>query len=231
MIRKKSLFAVFLLLFLILALSFVSFVYAAIDPANSDDPLGIGISPDKIPQTPEDAANISLTYLQKEWTKIVAKNKYIGPMHNFFLNHQTAFIILFNEKYEFSLTFICIFVLWVFFAVLFGRLINAFGLLKMGLGWVVGVLCSVILAQIGLTKIITTSILTLIYARDLWWMRALLWATITIVLMIVFYLDQAVSQAIEQSKKKGKEQELEEEVKSGKAFRKGVEEGRKLLED
>lgn len=231
MIRKKSLFAVFLLLFLILALVFIRFVSAAIDPSNSEDPLGIGINPDNIPQTPEDAANISLTYLQKEWTKIVAKNKYIGPMHNFFLNHQTAFIILFNEKYEFSLTFICIFVLWIFFAVLCGRLINAFGLLKMGLGWVVGVLCSVILAQIGLTKIITTSILTLIYARDLWWMRALLWATITIVLMIIFYLDQAVSQAIEQSKKKGKEQELEEEVKSGKAFRKGVEEGRKLLED
>ena len=230
--KKEQIFIILVMLLLAFTLTLsITTIHAAINPSNAEDPLGIGINPSDIPQTPEDAANVSLTYLQKEWTKIVAKNKYIGPMHNFFLNHQTAFIILFNEKYEFSLTFICIFVLWVFFAVLFGRLINAFGLLKMGLGWVVGVLCSVILAQIGLTKIITTSILTLIYARDLWWMRALLWATITIVLMIVFYLDQAVSQAIEQSKKKGKEQELEEEVKSGKAFRKGVEEGRKLLED
>ena len=197
-------------------------VHAAITPANADDPLGIGISPDKIPQTPEDAANISLTYLQKEWTKIVANNKYIGPIHNFFLNHQTIFIVLFNEKYEFSLTFILIFALWIFFALIFGRMINAFGLLKMGLGWVAGVLCAVILSQIGLIKIITTSTLTLIYAKDLWWMRALLWTVLVIVLILVFYLDQVVSQAIEQSKKKSEEKVMKEGVEEVKQIKKGA---------
>jgi len=197
-------------------------VHAVTDPSNATNPLGIGINLEDIPQTPEDAANLSLIYLKQEWTKMIANNRYIGPIHNFFLNHQTIFIILFNEKYEFSLTFILIFILWIFLAIIFGRIINALGLLKMGLGWVVGVLCSVVLSQIGLIKLITTSILTLIYAKDLWWIRALLWAVLVIVFILVFYLNQVVSQSIEQSKKKGEENTTKEKVEVLEQFQKGV---------
>jgi len=197
-------------------------IHAAINQSNTTTPLGAGISLDKIPQTPEDVASVSLTYLKQEWTKMIAKNKYIGPIHNFFLNHQTIFIILFNEKYEFSLTFILLFILWIFLAFMFGRMINALGLLKMGFGWAAGILCSVVLSQIGLIKLITNSILALIYAKDLWWMRALLWAVLVIVLMLIFYLNQMVSQSIEKSKKEGEERATKEKVEELDEFQKGM---------
>jgi len=48
-------------------------VHAAIDTSNSQDPLGIGINPDAIPQNPDDLKNVSTTYLKQEWTKILEK--------------------------------------------------------------------------------------------------------------------------------------------------------------
>ncbi|NMB81701.1 MAG: hypothetical protein GYA14_07765 [Ignavibacteria bacterium] len=197
-------------------------IQAEINPGDIEDPLGIGINPADIPQTPEYAANISLTYLQKEWTKIVAKNKYIGPIHNFFLAHPTAFIVLFNYKYEFSLTFICIFIFWIFLAVVFGNIINSLGLLKLGLPWIFGALCSIILSQMGLIKLVTDSMLNAIFLQSLWWMRAILWFVALIVLIIVFYISQLASQTIAQSKKRGEEREQKEKVEELEEISKGA---------
>jgi hypothetical protein len=224
MIQKKGLFAIFVLLSLVLTfslVSFVSFTSAAINPANAEDPLGIGINPGDIPQTPQDAANVSLTYLQKEWTKIVAKNRYIGPVHNFFLEHQYVFIVLFNENYSFSLTFFGIVFMWVFVMILFGKAIDAFKLLKLGIPWIFGAFISIILAQLGFIKLIVTKELDFIFLSQYWWMRALVFTAIVIVLIILFYVDQVVSQAIEQSKKKKEEKDIKEGVEEVKQIKKG----------
>ena len=49
----------------------------AINPDNPSDPLGIGLNPDNVPQTPEELQNKSTNYLKGEWVKIL-ENKQFG---------------------------------------------------------------------------------------------------------------------------------------------------------
>jgi hypothetical protein len=51
-----------------------------IDPNNLEDPLGIGLNPDNMPESPEDLANISREYLIKEWKIVAEKSPYLSPI-------------------------------------------------------------------------------------------------------------------------------------------------------
>jgi len=70
----KKIGPLFLLLIITLILNIIP-VQAAIDPSNSQDPLGIGINPDTLPKSPDELKDISTTYLKQEWTKLLADNK------------------------------------------------------------------------------------------------------------------------------------------------------------
>jgi len=43
---------------------------------NPDDPLGVGINPEQIPQSPEEWQNKSTSYLKQEWLNILGNSKY-----------------------------------------------------------------------------------------------------------------------------------------------------------
>ncbi len=215
---------IFIVLTLVLSFQFLSAELVNVNPTSGEAEV-FGINPADVPTTPQDAANVSLNYLKAEWQKIIAKTPYIGPIHNFLLNNQMIMIVLFNTQYEFSLTFICIFVLWLYFWFLSSDYIDSYGIIKMGLPWLAGLGVALILAHVGLIKLLVDTCLNIIYAKDLWWARLLIWMGIIAIFFLVGYAEQILKEANVSGKKKKEEQELKEETKVNKKFREGFEEG------
>lgn len=76
--KKRFIFALTIFslsAFLLINIFTLSFVNAQlnINPANPNDPLGIGINPETLPQNPDEIKNVSQTYLTQEWGKILEK--------------------------------------------------------------------------------------------------------------------------------------------------------------
>jgi len=79
-ITLAVLLLIFILLFLIGYFTNPSLTGNVIDPGNTEDPLGIGINPDNVPETPEELANVSREYLIREWKKVATNNTFFGPV-------------------------------------------------------------------------------------------------------------------------------------------------------
>jgi predicted membrane protein len=111
-----------------------------IDPNNIEDPLGIGISPDDVPETPEELANVSREYLAKEWKKLAMDSAFFGPI----LRVVNPILKVFCG-YEFSpfLEFFVAFVVALVLLALFTNGLNVFFrnfLLSLAIGFLVNVI-------------------------------------------------------------------------------------------
>ncbi len=182
---------------------------------------------EKIPQSPDDVVAMGDAYLKQEWNKILANSKYTGPIHNFFLNHQLVFKILFNTNYEFSLTFICIFILWIFILVNVNKLASP----MTPSGWYAfftGLAASLILAHVGAIHGIVTGVLSFIYAKESWWIRILWWIAVFVALIILSFIDGIARAALKSAKEKKEKQEIKEKVEVLEAESEGKEEGRAI---
>jgi predicted membrane protein len=78
---------------------------------NPEDPLGIGINPENIPQTPEDAKEISKEYLRKNWALLLQDSthplgKALWTANKALIALSPVFRLLIGMEYSFS---------WMFF--------------------------------------------------------------------------------------------------------------------
>ncbi len=219
-IFTRSVLLVAALLNIILITSFVS--------AQADSPQNIigsefGISPDKIPSSPEEIKSI---YLTQEWSKIIASKPIIGPIHNFFLNNQLAFKILMNTNYEFSLTFLATLILWFFIAFWSSKGIRSSQLIKSDIGsFAIGLLISIILAQIGLIGIIVKGALKLILSPEAWWMRWIIAILIFAALAVLYKIVEIIEKAQEQAELSSRLKSAEQKGKQAEKFIRGAKEG------
>jgi hypothetical protein len=167
---------------------------------------------DILPQNPDDATEIGREYLKQEWNKILQNSTSFGPTHRFLLAHPIFFTVIFNEPYSFSLTFICIVLLWVFILFCSVKLFSLMEWAKGFLLWASGILFSIGLAHIGLIRAIVNFALSLIYSKDMWWYRALLWIAVIMFFGIVYYFDIFLRNRIRKSMKKRNERNIKERV-------------------
>ena len=95
-----------ILMVLCVALLFITLVHA-VETTTPGEAVRqqLGINPEELPTTPEGFRD---KYLSQKWSELIAKNKYLGPTHNFFLAHPLIFTILFGDPYAISLTFLII---------------------------------------------------------------------------------------------------------------------------
>jgi len=213
-------------LFLIVNVSNVSAIN--INPANPEDPLGIGINPADIPQNPEDLANASANYLGTRWNQFFTESKVLGPIHQAFLAHPLPFKILFNTPYSFTLTFFCILFLWIFLLVSIGNLVEAY--LNKLAGFVIGLVAVIVIAQIGIIGGIVKFFIEGILIKQSVWVKILLWIVVIIVLVLIFAFDSMWKKSVQASKKAQEKQMQKQKIEENEEFVKGVEEGRKLTE-
>lgn len=217
----------------LLILSFLSAIYFShlALAATPDEVIQsqIGINPDNIPSDPSE---ITSKYLKQEWSKLIATWPIIGPIHSYLLVHPIVFQVLFNYQYEISLTLFLIIILWIYFTILGGSLIDTTGLVKKG--WqslLFGVAIALILAHTNIIKNIVLFTLGIIFKQDQWWIRTLLWLLAMVVFWVIAIIANKTDEWQRKQKKAQKDAEVAQAAKEGQAAARGLEKGQKMAED
>ena len=177
------------------------------------------ISPEEIPTDPEQIKN---QYLKQEWTKIIANNSVLGPIHRKLTKASPIFTILFAHPYEISLTFLSIIILWLFVAIRSSEIIKSWGIIKSGFSYLTGLILTIILSQIRVIELIATSVLNLIFAPENWWLRLIIGIISLGVLAAIYVLSRMLSQYLKQQKKAKTEEQTEQKLKELKGITKGI---------
>lgn len=193
----------------------------------------LGVNPEtieKMPQTPEEAKDVASAYLKKEWQKMLANNKFIGPFHRWSMSHQEVYQIIFKENYDLSLKFLLTFILWIYFMLLFSDSVHISKNLFLNL--VLGIFFSLVLAHINFIGFVVNLILKLWnLAAGNTWKTIVFWAGLFIILFLVYYLGNSFKAWRDERKKKAKEKEIEISSKEEKKFIEGLEEGREASKE
>ncbi|MFA6023001.1 MAG: hypothetical protein WC781_02860 [Candidatus Pacearchaeota archaeon] len=204
---KKSLFILFLLTCSLFAISFVN-AQVNVNPENIEDPLGIGINPQELPQNPEDIQNASTTYLTQEWTKILEKyplGQVLLAISDFLTKLNPLFNLILGVDYSLSWAFVFAVLIWL---ILFLFLFNPVGAI---LGnKVFGFIAAfIITCLIGVSGVIKQAVDLLSFMISNTWIA---WTSLAIALLIGFLmlkLGKASKELIE----KKKEEEAKEKTK------------------
>jgi uncharacterized membrane protein len=174
-------------------------------------------------------------YLKQEWMNIVSKHKVIGPVHNFFVAHPLLFQILFAHPYEISVTFLFILILWVFVLVTTADVLGKSGILKGLLPFAIGIGAAIILAQVRAIQALSNFFVNLVFAKDAWWIRLIVWLLIMLTLVIFYYIGRITAAKMKKSReekeKKATEEKAEQTEKKLTALEKGMKEGTELKKE
>lgn len=207
-----------ILIFAVAFLLIISFSGAQQNPEDASSVIGnqIGVDAEKIPTSQEEINKIRDDYLKKEWGEILSKNKILGPIHNFFSNDKTQviFLFFFAHSYEISLTFLLIFLLWIFFAVV-GKKI--FSLTEKYSTWI-GIGCAILLAQVRAIKLIVNFFLDLFGKQENWWIRAIIMIIAFGFLAAGIVLSKMLSQYMRKSRERKDKSELKQTKSELKEF-------------
>jgi hypothetical protein len=186
-----------------------------------------GVSPDDF-KNPE---QLKEEYLQKNWAEIIAKNKFIGPIHNFFLKISTVFKVLFGQPYSFSLTLLLVIVLWIVIlkeAYLLLSVASPFNKLT---NIVMALAISIILAQLQMLYFISNFVVQLIIAKEAWWMRLIAILVFVVIIFVINYGAKLGAQMVRKSKQQNEELTLKQKVAETAAFLKGIKKGQDAVKD
>ncbi|MBS3077251.1 hypothetical protein J4233_03175 [Candidatus Pacearchaeota archaeon] len=218
--KKSNILIILLLVISIFPL--IQTVKAICDPGDSRCILAeqFGLDPSQIPKDRED---IQQLYLQKEWTRLIEKNKFLGPIHQFFTKISWLFIILFHHPYEFSLTLFAIIVLWFLFGTQIAKMFEAGFGLKGIYAFGIGMLGAVILSWVppnsaGIIEMITSALLDLIFKQENWWMRTIIVVVIIAVIVLEVRVSKSAEKYIKEQKVKNTQEESKEQVEEIKAL-------------
>ena len=223
LILSIALFVIFLLFsYQVLAIDVESSLNSIEDTKNKVD---AGIN--TITNTHE---NIKNKYLTQAWGEMIAKNRIIGPIHSFLLKYPLPFIILFNYPYEMSLTFFCIFFLWLFIVIAVSKQISSIDIFGSLAGAFLSVLAATILAQLGLIKLVVTSLLSLILSKEAWWVRLIISLIVIAFILALGYINNKTANARKAAKEEAKKDKQEQKIKEVESFMKGVKEGQKIAD-
>lgn len=220
--KRANIFLVFILLTTIFL---INSSLAVSDPGDVSGVLGeqFGINPDDIPTDPTE---IEHRYLKQEWTEIISNSSVLGPIHRAFEKNTSIFKILFAHPYEVSLTLIGILILWFFFLFQVSKIIEGQGMLK---GWqalIASLAFSVILAQVKLFEMITTTLLDIIFKQENWWIRSIITIAIFAGLAVLYVLSRMASKKLKEQNKEKTEQKINQRLKDLGALTSGIKEAK-----
>ncbi len=181
-----------------------------------------------IPKTPEE---IKDKYLKKEWEALIAKNKVLGPIHLFLSNNQWLFKYTLNYHYELSLTFLCIFFLWLWITILIAGVVGGGDLFKSLASAFLGAVTASIVAFTGAINLLVITFLNLIMSQEMWWMRIILSVTIIAAFLFLQPLGRLIRKYLSKLREKLKKKKSEQKIETLENFVEGVKEGQKIRDE
>jgi len=200
----------------ILALLLIkNFTGKSID-VSSQDPLNIGTNLEKIPQNPDDAKDISTTYLKQEWEKILNKTsnpvgKVLWATNNVLHALSPVFKLLVGVEYSFSWLFWLSFFVWIAIVIIIYLILKE----PLQFKWWLSLSISVIIIAIGAQSgIISKLVLFASPLLDNTWM---IWGAIMTGIIIVYlysYLMKQFGKTLKEKQKKEDEERREQKAET-----------------
>lgn len=218
----KKIGLVLLLIISLSILSNLSLVHSASLPTDSlEDKVNEIDNTLNTVKNPEDLKKeIQDKYLKEQWNELIAKNKFIGPIHNQFMANQWFFQILFREKYAFSLTFIATVILWIFI-VLSARVLIKDQFKNWFLPWLLGILVAMGFAWSTIINKVVNAVFNLIYAQSMWWARLILWIVFAVIVFLIFMIEHTIAKNIRIHKMNKEKTKLNQDIELLKARNEG----------
>lgn len=176
----------------------------------------------KIPTSADDVRN---DYLTKEWSAVIAATPFIGPVHSFFLQQTLFFKLVFNTPYEFSLTFFCIVLLWLFVAYHAAKASAASGFIPRGGNIALGLCVTLLLAQLSLYNSLASASLSLLRSPENWVARIVISILLISLFVLAWYGSSFFEAYLKKRKKAAQEAKLQQNVAESSALLKGIREG------
>ena len=184
---------IFAILFLLILNFFAISVFAAV--GDNVEKLEDNV---KYVESLKEKAESKWDYLGKGWYEVFLKNKFVVLVDNFLKKISFIFEILFGEPYSLSLILFFVIVLWIYFVLKFKEVMTLTAFSKItSIIISFGLVC--ILAQLHVLRKIIETLRDLIFAPELWWVRAIIILVIFIAVFILSKLSSGLIKKIKQN--------------------------------
>lgn len=208
----------------------------AIDPSNTEDPLGIGLNPDNIPQTPEDAAQVSKDYLKKEWVKVLNNTdhplgKALWATHRGLVFLSPVFKVLVGIEYSFSWLFLLTLVIWVTLVTFFYRILSVFSTFSKWASFAISLCVIVIISAMRIPLTLSNKIIDAINLLTSWPIRLALIIALIIGLILISTFSKQCESLVKKWKENRKKMKIAMEIAELKAQGKTQAEIQKIIMD
>jgi len=162
-------------------------------------------------------------YLGNQWQEILLKNKYLSLLDNTFKKFNFVFFFLFGKDYSLSLALLFIVMLWLFFGVMFYKVMKDFSPFSEPVSFVISLVFTVILSHLKVYSFLSSLIFKIIFFKQGVWA----WTSTAIVILVYFiiliYLERIIYVVGRRFKKSKEEKEKWDEKFERQLFRKRVE--------
>ncbi len=197
------------------------------DSATNQIPgLPAGLSYNQLEAANGQVINISsnLGYLGEQWKNILFSNPVFIAFDNFMHTINPVFLIVFNQDYAFSISFLLTIILWFFFFSSFKRIFRMISMFQnKWVSLIISVGLTIVLAQTGMIGALSNWLIWLVLGTDKpWWVQLIIAAVIALVIVGLYYFIRtfgiAMVKAMAEKKEAKDREELHNEAKFGKVF-------------
>jgi len=190
--KKVGAVFIFSLLLFPLVLNFVN--------SQPDQSTIFGISPDSGVQLTEKWQSWG-----QNWKTLLMQSPVINSIDSFFQKISPVFSVLFGTEYSLSLALLLTIALWVYFLLLFNRILSN-SLFSKGVALLVSLGFTVIISQIGLFSRAANFVIGIFFGEQPWWVKVIIGIVIVAILAIVFILIKNFGKQFAANRKKAKEE-------------------------
>ncbi len=208
---------------LILSLLFIVFSFSLISCAVQDSLEENIEKVEKVSETIEKAQDVKYweekwDYLGNEWKGIFLKNPGVAFLDRTLTKISIVFDIIFGVPYSFSLVFLAVVFLWIYFYFHISYLLFSTGFFENGLSYLGGLAICVIFAQFRFFEVIVLVVGRLVFSPEYAWTRILFLFVVFGMLGLFSYLNKKLSAYIRLNRKKDREKSAEVSQKAITAF-------------
>ncbi len=169
-------------------------------------------------------------YLSQEWKKILLEKPIIASTDSFLRKIDLFFLVLFGQSYDLTFAFFLLFILWLIVFLKAEETLEYIGLPKL-YSYLGGLGIAMILAQIGLLRLIITGLVYILYSSDSTFRKVIFFVVIFLVLVLIYVTWSVINKKMKERKKKKLEEKAEKKekklIKITEAVEEGMEEGEK----
>lgn len=162
-------------------------------------------------------------YLGERWKEFLLQNKFISSLDGFFKKINFLFFLFLGQDYELSLTLFFVFLIWLFFWVMFYKIIRDFSSFSDPVSFIIGTALSIILAHLKFCFFLSNLLFKVIFFREGMWRWISFFVFIILYFVFLIFLERIVWKIGRALKKSKEEKEKWDEKFERQVFRKKVE--------